>query len=187
MPVTEQDIYTFLIAWVRAALGDERFVMLVGYQKHARAPQGPYGSLYTTSTSTIGTGIRREVEYTVDDPPNDPIEKIDVHTSDTQISTVSLQFYDTNAHDNMRSIMNFGNTNTSREMLYTSGFSLLLPTSSRNLDDLLPDGFLERSQIDLTIQSSNEYIETVDVVTGVNVIINDDDEVKVPSEQTGAI
>ena len=101
-------------------------------------------------------------------------DTITLNQSSLREVSLSVEFLRGDAHDYMRKVMNFPNTNASKEFMFGKGMSVFIPNMYRNLDDTLPDGFTARAQIDFRLHCSTEYAETVNAIDDVDITVDVD-------------
>jgi len=172
MDKTTNDIYAQLIPWIRAAIGDETFTVIVGHQR-AEEPQTPYCSMYMLSNSSVGMGAVHEV-LVPESSEGAGDQYIDRVQTQLYRMEISIQFCRDGSHENMRKLMHFPNTEKSYYMLTETNLVIQVPRSYRNLDMQLGDGWVRRTQMDLILISSTEYAETVGVIEEVGLSINNE-------------
>jgi len=176
MDKTTNDIYELLIQYIKNATGNPSLKVIVGNQRSGE-PSGEYCTILMLSNSSVGLGSTEEV---VDESnPSLMIRK----ESSTYEMQVSVQFHRGMAHEYARKLMHFPNTELSYYLLAGTNVAVVAPNSYRNLDDPLNDGWVPRSQLDLTLRSSTEYAETIAVIEAVDVLVSnqsvDEDKVEI--------
>ena len=160
---TDNDIEEILIAWIKLALSNPSFRVIVS-NENGKEPMGSFASLLVITSTSVGVGANINTYDSV----NDDFKLL---SSSLREVDVSLNFYRDNAHENMRQVMHFPNTNASEEFLFDKGLSLFIPDTYRNLDELENDGFIKRSQIDLRLHCASEYVETVNAIDEVPLTV----------------
>jgi hypothetical protein len=169
MNKTDDNLYVDLIAWLKLAVETPSFKIIEGNQRGA-VPTGSYATILVINSSSVGmAGELQEFVEGLDNPA--PDGAFGVATSSLREVTVSLQFYRDGAHENMRKVMHFLATNTSKEFLFEKGISIFIPSSYNNLDDIEGDGAISRSQMDLRIHCASEFVETVNAIDDVQLSI----------------
>ena len=163
MDKTDKDLNVILIAWIKLALGDSAFKVIVGNDK-GKEPSGSFASILVMSSASIGMGASDTASHT------DPNLLYLAGTSLREVD-YSINFYRDDAHENMRQLMHFPNTNASQEFLFDKEVSLFVPDTYRNLDDLESDGYIKRAQMDLRLHSAIVYVETVNAIDEVSLSI----------------
>ena len=165
MDKTTDKIYELLIRYIRAATKNASLKILVGNQR-GNEPTGEYCTMMMVSNQSLGLGITEENE-----DPEDP-EAVILTSSSTYETKISIQFYRGNAHEYARRLMHFPNTEHSYYILAKTNVTVSVPSSYRNIDESLHDGWISRTQIDLTLRSTSEYVETVGLIDEVDVLVS---------------
>ena len=173
MNKSNQDIYNFLIAWIREAIGDPDFIIIIANQDGVQ-PRDEFATIVVQSKTSKGLGAINEdlILRRVDGTEDDWEEAIDLHQTGLFDSDVSLQFFRGDAHEYARKVLFFPNTHSSKMMLGRENLSLFVPKNYTTLDQTEDTEYIPRTQIDLLLQSSTEYVETVNVINEVDLDIN---------------
>lgn len=180
MDVTTDSIYELLIKYIRMAIGKPEFNIVVAKQDVVEL-SGEYATILAYHDLSHGTGQAVEKYFppvdevpAVGDVPAIPaVEQFYKRAESALRSTaVSVQFHRGNAHEYARKVMGFASTERARILFETENVALQVPSSARTLDRFIGSGWKKISQIDLTLISSTEYVETVGVIEEATVQIN---------------
>lgn len=175
MDNTHDSLYETLIAYVRKAVGVPALKCIVSNQ-NASELTGEYCTLLMFSTNSVGLGHAREtfvpeVPAIPDDPETEEDESVPAveehfvrQFSALYEMRVSVQFFRGAAHEYARKLMMFSGTYAAQEILSQKNIVIKPIGNYRNLDYTSGGQWTPRTQIDLFLQSSSEYADTVGVI-----------------------
>lgn len=186
MDNTHDTIYENLIAYIRKAVGVPALKCVVANQ-NASELSGEYCTLLMFSTNSVGLGMAREtfvpeVPAVEDDPDTEEDESVPAveeyivrQFSQLIDMRVSVQFFRGYAHEYARKLMAFSVTESAQEILYGKNIVVKPIQNYRSLDYNAGGQWTPRTQLDLYLQSSSEYADTVGVIRSGTLEINEDE------------
>jgi hypothetical protein len=161
---TLDDINEIIIQWIRLAT-ENADLTIISAEGEGVTPTGEYCTIYIYNATSIGMGATAEELL-------QGWEQIDLHQSQLVKYTMSVIFNRGNAHDYARKVLNFPNTNKSRNFLFDKNLSINVPNTFRVLDEAISGKRIQRANVDLSLISNSKYVETVNVIDEVDINVS---------------
>ncbi len=190
MDSTNNELYKLLIPYIRKAVGVPTLRCIIGNQ-NASELSGEYCSMLIMSSQSVGMGVSTNTfvaathaipddEETEEDESVPAVEEhFSRRTTALSDTKVSVEFYRGRAHEHARKLMMFPQTEAAYELLAPVNVVIKPIRDYRTLDYTSGGQWVARTQIDLYLQSSSEYADTVGVI--------DEGTIDVSVEHNGAI
>ena len=161
---TDVEIYETLIRLIRKSVGDDEFTVIVGNQS-GREPNGEFAVIYDIASQTRGMASA--------DWDSNETEAV-VTTSQLVRRKYMIQFWRGDAHDNAFVFCAFTQAQSCLDILYGTNIAVFVSDSVTRIDDEFGGSFVAGASIDVIVETSSAFVETLDVMDDVELIIEDE-------------